>query len=571
MKTVAKSKSILIAFLGALNLLIFASAAATELPSLPSNRVPPSQSRAAQSDAFVLPPISSDVVGTSVSPKGERYRINQITFRGNTVISNAELDALSQPYLDRFIGPLEIEELRQSITKLYIKNGFVTSGAVLKSSLSANATQLEFTLIEGRIGQIQIQGTERLNERYVAERLVPEPNSVLNIEQLRERYELLLLDPLFNSISTRLVPGQDQGSSLLYVDVTRATPYQFSVFTNNYTAPSIGELTTGMSGLLRNLTGYGDTLTLNGQGRSQNFKMSRVGLNWLMPLNNQGTQLSLQADDGATSLIQSSVSSLDIQSNLKSSEFGIHQTLFNSPKTRLTIGLAKSKRKNETTLLGEPFSFAAGIPEGVLTQNAYKLWQDYSWRSESTVFAVRMTRNQIQNNLIPDVSGASTSQPPNNYAYWLTQFTLGHRLKDSGILLQMQGSIQNASSHLTSLDRFGMGGAMTVRGYRENHFLLDRGSVINLETEIPVIHSSGANEVSFKIAPFFNVGTGRNLGESKVSLSSMGVTLKSEWKGFVASLALAKRLISPSSANILSGTLQDKGIHFQLMYSTQQY
>ena len=560
MKIYLASKSYLDAFVSILSLSICASASATELPSLPNKGSP-----------FALPPISTDMVGPSVSNKGERYRIHQISFRGNTVIANAELEALSKPYLDRIIGPLEIEELRQSLTKLYIKNGFVTSGAILNSSLSANATHLEFTIIEGRIDQIQIQGTERLKERYVAERLVPEPNSVLNIEQLRERYELLLLDPLFKSISTRLVPGQVQGNSLLYVDVTRATPYQFSMFTNNYTAPSIGELTTGMSGLLRNLTGYGDTLTLNGQGRSQNFKMSRAGLNWLMPLNNQGTQLSLQADDGATSLIQSSVSSLDIQSNLKSSELGIHQTLFNLPKTRLTIGLAKSKRRNETTLLGAPFSFAAGIPEGVLTENAWKLWQDYSWRSESTVFAARTTRNQIQNNLIPDVSGTSESQPPNSYGYWLTQLTLGHRLNDSGILIQLQGSFQQATSHLTSLDRFGMGGAMTVRGYRENHFLLDKGSIIHLETEIPVIQNNGPSEVSFKVAPFFNVGSGRNLGEPKVTLSSTGMTFKSEWKGFVANLALAKRLIAPSSTQNLSGTLQDKGIHFQLMYSTQQY
>ena len=110
---------------------------------------------------------------------------------------------------------------------------------------------------------------------------------------------------------------------------------------------------------------------------------------------------------------------------------------------------------------------------------------------------------------------------------------------------------------------------MTVRGFRENHFLLDSGSVINLETEIPVLQNNGVSEFSFKISPFFNVGTGRNLGEPKVTVSSTGITFKSEWKGFVASLALAKRLISPTSANILSGTLQDKGIHFQLMYSTQ--
>jgi hemolysin activation/secretion protein len=116
-----------------------------------------------------------------------------------------------------------------------------------------------------------------------------------------------------------------------------------------------------------------------------------------------------------------------------------------------------------------------------------------------------------------------------------------------------------------------MGGAMTVRGYRENHFLLDTGSIINLEAEIPIIKNNGASDFEFKVTPFFNWGLGRNLGESKVILSSTGINLKSEWKGFIASLAIAKRLIKLPSADILNGTLQDKGVHFQLMYTTQPY
>jgi hypothetical protein len=69
------------------------------------------------------------------------------------------------------------------------------------------------------------------------------------------------------------------------------------------------------------------------------------------------------------------------------------------------------------------------------------------------------------------------------------------------------------------------------------------------------------------VTPFFAWGRGKNIGESGVILSSTGLALRSEWRGLIANVALAKRLIRPSSVDALSGTIQDKGIHFQLLYN----
>lgn len=544
----------------------FAFAVSSETPSISTDSMPQATGSIESADAFVLPLISKETEELG----GQRFRIGEITFNGNTVFSTSELDALAKPYMHRSIGALEIEELRQLLTRKYVDSGFVSSGAILTHPVVAETSILNFNIVEGRVSEVRIAGLGDLKERYVVERLLPDPNAALNIEKLRARYELLLSDPLFSSLSTRLVPGNDQGSSLLYVDVSRALPYQVSIFTNNYSAPSIGENAMGVSGLVRNLTGYGDTFNYNFQGPRNNFKLSKQGINWTMPINGSGTQINLTVDDGASSVVESSVASLDIHSTLSSREFGISQTFINTQSLNLTYGLARSKRSNETSLLGVPFSFSSGIPDGVLQESAWKVWQDFSWRTESTVLAARVTRNQIENNLVPNLLDTLGTQPPNHYSYWITQLSLGHRLTESGAQLQLRATFQNTSKHLTSLDRFGIGGAMTVRGYRENQLLRDVGTIINIETDIPVLNETAGEGHKLGVTPFYAWGRAKNVGETGDILSSWGVAMRSEWRNWVASLALAKRMIRTPSIDVLSGSLQDKGIHFQLIYNFQR-
>ena len=540
---------------------------ASELPPIAVDRTPGTLTNDAGMVTFVLPPIPKELVDPSLESDGQRYRIKKVTFRGNTVFTTRELEALTKPYLNRSIGALEIEELRQQLTRQYVDKGYVSSGALLTNPIRADASEVDFTIAEGRVGLVRVEGLERLSERYVADRLIPDANSVLNIDQLRERYELLLSDPLFNSLSIRLAPGIAQGSSVLYVNVSRALPYQFSIFYNNYSAPSVGESALGMSGLVRNLTGYGDTLNFNAQGPRDNFTVNRKTINWIFPINAKGTKINLQADHGASSVIEGSVASLDIKSELSSVELGVNQTFLNTPSLSLSYTLSRSERRNDTSLLGVPYSFSAGIPDGVLRETAWKLSQDFSWRNESSVLAARVTLNQIENNLVPDLVGNPDLQPPNQYLYWVTQLTAGRRLAESGIQLQIRVTFQNASTHLTSLDRFGIGGAMTVRGYRENQLLRDTGAVVSLEADIPVYSDKGPEKFQLGVVPFFSWGQVKNIDEPNETLSSVGIAFRSEWQNLIGNLAIAKRLIRPSSVDALSGTLQDMGIHLQLTYN----
>lgn len=51
------------------------------------------------------------------------------------------------------------------------------------------------------------------------------------------------------------------------------------------------------------------------------------------------------------------------------------------------------------------------------------------------------------------------------------------------------------------------------------------------------------------------------------TLSSMGIAARFGWGHLRAELAVAKRLQHPSAIDSQHGTLQDRGIHFQVSYA----
>lgn len=545
-------------------------AQAAEPPLAPLDLEQSLPPRASAGSGFVLPavPRLSDLL--AAPDKGARVLVlvQDVQFQGNTVFSDAVLRAIAKPYLGQVLGALELEELRRSLTLRYVNMGFINSGALLDVASVQGDGVLRVTIIEGRISQVRLRGLERLNDRYVANRLVPDPTAPLNVEGVRERYQLLLSDPLFAGIATRLVPDAEQGKAILDVEVTRARPYQLTLTTDNYRAPSVGESEMGVSGLVRNLTGYGDTLSANWQGDPNGNSSDRYGLNWAMPLNTWGTKLAVQLDEGSSSVVEEPLKVLEIKSKLSSTEVGLNHSMLDNLRQRLTYGLAWSKRTNRTWLLGVPFSFGAGIPDGVLTQTTWKAWQDFTYRTDTSVFVARITRNEVKNNLTPVAAGTDPStQPPEQYGYWVTQINAGHRLTEAGIQLQGRATLQNTATRVTSLDGMGIGGSGTVRGYRENQLLRDQGAVVNLELDVPVLTKKDTGELQVNLVPFLDWGIGKNIGESSTKLSSTGLAVRAQWRDLSLSFAWAHRLKRPASVDKLSGTTQDKSMHFQLSYN----
>jgi len=524
----------------------------------------PSYLPAKQGESFNLPPVTPS---KPAKPEtlGETVVIRQIAFRGNRIVQTDELISIASGYLGRPLGINDLEELRQKVTKHFVDVGYVNSGAVLGKDAIVDDT-LSFDIVEGQLTSIRLRGLERLNEAYVANRLVKDSDLALNIDVLRERFQLLLDNPLFERMNARLMPGDRFGEASLDIDVVRARPYQLSVFANNYRPPSIGANASGVSGWVRNLTGFGDMLEASVQDSTNAQGGGRYSLGWRMPINQAGTQLTLQLDRGRSSIIEQPMQTLDIKSILDSKDFGLSQIFFENLRHKLTLGLNAVQRENRTTLLGTPFSFTAGEPDGLTKVNAWRFWQEYSHRSEKQVLALRSTFSFARNNTqqITGMPGTAL-QPDNKYRFWLGQVQFGRQLLDNGAQVVLRASTQQTRHTLVPLDRMAFGGVFTVRGYRENQMIRDSGSILNAEFDYPLVRNAGSG-LNLSLIPFYDYGRGKNVGEEAETLSSAGLASRLRWKGFNLDLVFAKRLDHPITVTSNGRTLQDHAVHIQMAY-----
>jgi hemolysin activation/secretion protein len=288
-------------------------------------------------------------------------------------------------------------------------------------------------------------------------------------------------------------------------------------------------------------------------------------LNWSVPLNYHGTTLSLHFDHGDSALIEESMRALDVKSILKTRQAGISHTLIESLRHRLTLGLDYADREDATTLQDLPFSFIANEPTGTTKVNAWRFWQEYAYRTENQVLALRSTFVRADSNLLDLPVTPLTSRYPNaNYNYWIGQTQFARLLPELDVQLVVRATGQFTGDKLLALDGLSIGGMNSVRGYRENQLLRDNGYFLNVELEYPLLKRPETG--SLTLVPFLDYGHGWNNGESADSLSSAGLALRYRWQGLRLDLAWGKRLDYPSTIQNQSGNLQDHGFHFQIAY-----
>ena len=122
------------------------------------------------------------------------------------------------------------------------------------------------------------------------------------------------------------------------------------------------------------------------------------------------------------------------------------------------------------------------------------------------------------------------------------------------------------------MEKFGVGGALTVRGYRENQFVRDNGMVASMELRFPldlIGHSPKWGALQF--ATFFDWGRSWNRGDSRIgaaTISSAGVGFR--WdpsQKLHAEVYWAHPFKDVDVIDASINTLQDEGVTFLINYS----
>jgi hemolysin activation/secretion protein len=494
------------------------------------------------------------------------FLLRGVRFDGNTVLPEQELARIAADFVGRQVSAEDLQELRYRLTERYIESGYVNSGAVLPDQDVLDGI-ITYRIIEGQLSGIAVSGNEGLREPYIADRLALGAGPPLNVNQLRDRIQILLQDPLINRLNAELRPGPQPGESLLDVAVERARPYEAYLSFDNNVAQSIGEFRGQVSTVFRNLTGWGDTVDLL-YGRSQG--LTEVTGGFALPLNRYDTSIGFRFDYNDAEVVEEPLNELDIISELRSIEVFLNQPVYQTPKQKLTLELGLAREQSETTLLGRPFSFSPGEIDGKSDVTVLRFSQNWVSRSPDQVIAARSSFNFGLNALGATDNPAGI--PDGQFASWLGQFQWARQFGEAGPQMIFRTDLQLTNDTLLPIERLSIGGAESVRGYRKNTLIRDSGIVTSLEGRIPLFRlpipglSQQAEDGIVQIAPFTDFGYGWNKTGGTFgphSIYSVGLGLR--WQ---PSLNLQAQIYYGNALrdadNPERGGLQDNGIYLKV-------
>ena len=526
-------------------------------PPLPNQPLPPLPS------PDELLPRPQNPTSPSESPEvPQRIRVERIVVEGSTVFSAAELDNVVQNYEKRDLSFAELLEARSAITKLYVDQGYVTSGAYIPPQTLEGGV-VTIRVIEGTVEDINVTGLRHLHRGYVRSRLAIAARPPLNTNRLLEGLQLLQLNPLIRSISADLQAGTRPGTSVLQVSVKEADSFNTQITLDNGRSPSVGSFRRGVQLTEADLLGLGDGLSvgyINTDGSDQ-FNGS-----YTLPLNPHNGTLQLSFGTTSSSVIEPPFDVLDINADSHYYELTLRQPIAQSPTEEFAVGVTASQQVSRATFAPpdfpeQPFPSLGADANGRTRITAVRFFQDWTKRSSQYVLAAR---SQFTVGLDLLDSTISDRAPDSRFVSWRGQGQWVRLLAPDTLLL-VRGDLQFSDSALVPLEQFSLGGQDTVRGYRQDFILSDNGALFSTEVRIPILRVPQVKGV-LQVVPFLDAGTGWNNGSADPSPNTLvGVGIGLLWRQsdyLTARLDWGIPLVSVDNRN---RTWQESGVYFSIV------
>ncbi len=510
---------------------------------------------------LALPPAPAPV--PLIDRGGSRFTLNGIRLVGNTVFTDAELTALAEPFIGDNASVADLEEIRHRLTYYYIEHGYPNSGAVIEANQDIGDGIVTFLIHEGRLIAMEIEGNGWLRKGYLRNRLWPDPQRPFKLADLQDRFQMLLHDPLIRRMNGSIRPGPDPSQAILDLEVIRANPFSFSIGADNHRPPSTGAERLSMNAGVRNLTGLGDALNLDlGYSRGAD----ELALGYVLPLSARDTRLTFAYAQSENSVLEEPLDKLHIDSEFSSVDVGLIHPLINTLYRTFELGASFSRRKVETFLDGESFPFnPPAEDDGQSMVSVLRLSQELVNRGERQALALRSTLNF---GLKAFNATSHDDAPDGQFFGWLGQMQYSRYLPAGGRLI-LRGDLQLANDEMVPLERIAIGGARTVRGYRENELVRDNGYAVSLELRAPILygHWLGIKDETpwLQLAPFTDYGTAWNRDQARHRdhLHSVGLgLLATPHRRFYGELYWAYAIEKPEDKNEYD--LQDDGLHFMV-------
>ncbi len=534
------------------------------IPPKPPPPAPPPAPLPPPSDLFrpsnPVPTPNEQIPGVS-----ETFIVERFEILGSTVFNREELAKVLVPYINKPIAFTQLLQARSAIGELYIKNGYITSGAYIPpQTLTSGVVKIQ--VVEGGLEDIEVTGTQRLNRNYVRSRLAIATSPPLKRERLLEALQLLQQNPLIQNLTAELAAGSRPGTSILSVRIGEAPSFNAQVALDNGRSPSVGSFRRRLQINEANLLGLGDNLTV---GYTNTDGSNSFDAGYTLPLNPRNGTLTFNYGTTSSNVIEYPFNILDIESASRYYDLTFRQPVVQTPTQEFALGFTASRRESDISSLlqreGVPASeLSPGADERGRTRvSSLQFFQEWTSRNSREVIAAR---SQFNIGIGAFDATINTESPDSRFFSWQGQAQWVRLLADETLLL-VRANMQLADRSLVPIEQFGLGGLRSVRGYRQDLLLTDNGILATAEVQYPILRIP-QSQTLLQVVPFFDVGSGWNSNRENPDVNTLvSVGLGLQWRQgdrFTARLDWGIPLVSVNSRE---RTWQENGVYFSVIYN----
>lgn len=468
---------------------------------------------------------------TSALPGELRVRVDAVDVFGCSVFDADDLEPLFAPFLGRTLTTADLAQIAGLVERLYHDSGYASSYVLLPDQDFA-ADVLALQVVEGRIGEVGIEGNEAFRASFFERRLRMAGGAPLNVERLADQLAEFQRDPRIEQIHAVLVPGDRPGETNLEVSVVEGRPFDLVLTLSNDQPSSLGTPGGGFDVSYGNLIGWGEAVS--GAYRvSEGLEQWRISVE--APLGVRGGFGRLSYQRSESEIVESAFRSLEIEGRSETAEVELGVRFLRTRRLDFSSSLIGSWTRWRSTLAGRPTCFRSDQLDCRPSIVALRTRQEWQIRRPDAVWLIRSTLS-----LGLDGLGATretdSGLADGEFVSWLGQVRHIHRFTaDRGAprwaddwMLRSRLDLQLTNDPLLSAEQMSIGGPLSVRGVSRNLLVRDNGVVASTELRIPLMQGrrSSARIDVFPFVDFAHAWNERlEVGVETVSSAGLGFSV----------------------------------------------
>jgi hemolysin activation/secretion protein len=449
------------------------------------------------------------------------FTLTQIQTDPSEILTEEEIKKITDSYIGKTVSLQNLYDMTDAINKLYETKGYAICKAYLPPQRIHEGV-VQVKLLEGKTGNVTINGLRHTRKGYVSNRIKLEPGKVANTDALTDRLQR------FNAttdVQLRILvhAGEQPGTTDYEMAAFEPKHNQtVSLYVDNNGYDSSGRWREGIFYVIRSLTGQRDALRLN-YLRSKGTNI--FGANYSMPINNQGTMLDFDYGTNTTEIVKGNLKDVGVKGHAYAGSITLRHPLCVDETRRYEIGMQYLYQKSQTDIGTKMNNYIKWVDD---RRNTYAPFISFTHYGKSSVFYHKHTVAFTGFNNLDD-SG-------DNYPAYRLDALYQKRLGGGQMLSgRLNAQVAGENKNMSSSDLFYIGGSNSVRGYEESFLGGQQGFTASLSYMAPLDKKRIFNAFAF-------VDYGRVFGNEQTvldqTLVSTGLGVTASYKNFYSSLTL---------------------------------